>query len=129
MRVAIARAVPLILIAATCAGCFGAFVAGAAGGAAGAIYVKGRLIEVLEASVGEVHMASREALLELGLPIIEDAADASSAKLRSEYADGRRVWVDIRAETPTTTKITIRTGPIRDWDRANDVLSRVKRNL
>ena len=129
MRSITIRAFSVLFIAATCSGCFGVFVAGAAGGAAGAIYVKGRLVENLDASVAALHMASREALNELGLPIIDDSVDNRTGKLRSEYADGKRVWIDIAMESPAATKITVRVGSFGDPARSQDILDRIKRNL
>ena len=123
------RVASVAMVTVLCSGCFGVFVAGAAGGAAGAIFVKGRLVELVSSSVSDVHMASREALSELGLPIIEDAADHRTARLRSEYADGKQVWINIETEGLSNTKIIVRVGAFGDQQRSRDILARIKRNL
>ena len=123
------RVCSVVMVTVLCSGCFGVFVAGAAGGAAGAIFVKGRLVELVSSSVSDVHMASREALSELGLPIIEDSVDHRTARLRSEYADGKQVWINIETEGLSDTKIIVRVGAFGDQQRSRDILARIKRNL
>ena len=49
----------------------------------------------MSASVPAVHDASISALKDLNLPIIEDNNDKLSAKIKSKFADGSDVWIEI----------------------------------
>ena len=102
---------------------------GAAGGAGGTVYVKGKLEEVINWPVIDVHAASKEALTDLRLPIIEDRADSFIAKLKSTYADGKNVWIDIKWVTDKASKIVIRVGLIGDLTRSQKILERIKSYL
>ncbi len=101
------------------------FLAGGAAGAGGVVWVKGKLQEELSVPLSTVHQASLAALKELELPVIEDRKDKLAAAIRSEFADGKKVWIDIRFLTESLTKITVRVGVLGDQARSQKILEKI----
>ena len=83
----------MLLAAALVAPLSGCFVMlGAGAGVGGTVYVMGKLKEDITAPVENVHAAARAALADLGLAVLEDKADAVTAHLESEFADGKSIY-------------------------------------
>jgi hypothetical protein len=110
------------------AGCAALLVGGAAG-AGTVVYVKGQLNENMNASASRVHDASISALDELKLPIIEDNHDRLSAKIKSRFADGSDVWIEIQSVTSESSKITVRVGVVGDEGKSRQILDAIHRHL
>lgn len=109
-------------------GCFALFV-GAAAGAGGVIWATGKLQQDLNAPLDRVQKASLAALKKLELPILIDKKDKLTGKIESEYADGKRVWIDTDYVTKETTKISIRVGTLGDEKRSREILDTIIRYL
>jgi hypothetical protein len=112
----------------TFAGC-AALLLGGAAGAGSVVYVKGQLKEDIAASVPAVHKASISALKDLNLPIIEDDHDKLSAKIKSRFANGDSVWIEIESVTAESSKITIRVGALGDQYKSRQILDGIHRHL
>ena len=110
------------------AGCAALLVGGAAG-AGSVVYIKGRLNEDMNASASKVHDASISALRELNLPIIEDKHDNLSAKIKSRFADGSDVWIEIQSLAAESSKITIRVGLLGDEYKSRQILDGIHKYL
>jgi hypothetical protein len=122
-------AMALIIVAAACvSGCV-ALAVGAAGGAAGAVYVKGRLVETVDAPVERVYNATLAMLDAKGLPTLEHKADIASANVRSEYTDDEDIRIEIEGITSEVSEIRIRVGLTGDHDRSVDLLEGIKSRL
>ncbi len=117
-----------VLLALQLAGCAALLVGGAAGAGA-VVYVKGQLNENMNASVSRVHGASISALGDLKLPIIEDNHDRLSAKIKSQFADGSDVWIEIESVTSESSKITVRVGVTGDEGKSRQILDAIHRHL
>jgi len=117
-----------IIIAGQLTGCV-AIVAGGAAGAGAVVYVKGELQEDINASATRVHRATVVALKQLDLPLIENAHDKMSSKIKSRFADGDDVWIDIEAVTSESSKITIRVGIMGNENKARTILSEMHKYL
>ena len=102
--------------------------AGAAGGVGTAMYVKGKLQQELDAPLPRVHNATLAALKDLELPTLEAKRDKITATIRSEFADGKRVSIDIQAITNSSSKITIRVG-FGDKSRSKEILDAIHRRV
>jgi len=87
-----------VLLSMQMEGCV-ALVAGSAAGAGTVVYIKGQLNEDINAPVSKVYDASISTLKDLNLPIIEKKHDSLSAKIKSEFADGSDVWIEIESLT------------------------------
>ena len=66
------------------------------------------------AEASACHDATVAALKALNLPIIEDAHDNLSARMKSQFADGTDVWIGIEPLTTESSKITVRVGVLGD---------------
>jgi hypothetical protein len=109
-------------------GCI-ALVAGGAAGAGAVVYIKGQLNENINAPVSKVYDASISALKNLNLPIIEDRHDSLSAKIKSEFADGSDVWIEIESLAVESCKITIRVGIMGDEYKSRQILDGIHKNI
>ena len=121
-------AVLLVISSLNLSGCFALFV-GAAAGAGGVIWAKGKLQQDLTASLDQAHSASIATLKKLELPILVDKKDKSTARIESQYADGKHVWVDLDYLTKSTTKLKVRVGTLGDQTRSQEILDNILRNL
>jgi hypothetical protein len=117
-----------VLVTTQLAGCAALLVGGAAG-AGSVVYVKGQLHEDVKASVSRVHEASVSTLRELKLPIIEDNHDSLSAKIKSRFADGSDVWIQIESLAAESSKITIRVGILGDEYKSRQILDGIHKYL
>ena len=118
----------LLLFAMELAGCAALLVGGAAG-AGSVVCIKGQLKEDMSASVPTVHNASISTLKDLNLPIIEDNHDKLSAKIKSRFADGNYVWIEIDSVTAESSKLTIRVGILGDEHKSRQILDGIHQHL
>jgi hypothetical protein len=111
-------------------GCAGAaLVAGGAATAGAIVWVKGKLEQELSVPLPTVYSATLAALKQFELPIQEKKKDQLVARVKSQLADGKRVWIDIRSLAESSTKITIRIGMFGDQSKSRRLLEAIRRNL
>ncbi|HAM50705.1 MAG TPA: hypothetical protein DCP92_08455 [Nitrospiraceae bacterium] len=108
-------------------GCVALVAGGAAG--AGVVYIKGQLNENINEPVPRVYDASISALKELGLPLIDYDHDTVSAKIKSKFADGDDIWIEIEAVTAESSKITVRVGVMGDENKSRKILDVIHKHL
>jgi len=108
-----------------------ALLVGAAGGVAGSVYYLGKLTEDVQGSVPKVHKATLVALKTLNLPIQEERVDKIAGKVKSEFSDGKNIWIHLESKTRTMTKVEIRVGHVGEGDesRSRQILVAIKRHL
>lgn len=106
-----------------------ALMVGAGAGAAGAVYVMGKLQERVEASVPQVQEAAIAGLKDLNLPIRHNQGDKLSAKIESETADNKTIWVHVEFVTDSISELTIRVGLTGDESRSREILRAIKLHL
>jgi hypothetical protein len=116
------------MVGLVCSGCI-ALAVGAAGGLAGATYVLGKLTDEVNHEVSVVHAAASDAMNDLGLKPSEDRADKLTAHIKSEFADGTNVWIDMQSIGEDRTKLTVRVGMTGDEVRARKIHEAIKRHL
>ncbi|MEP7153421.1 MAG: DUF3568 family protein [Nitrospira sp.] len=116
------------MVVLTCSGCL-ALAVGAAGGAAGAAYVLGQLTDELNHEVPVVHEAATQAMKDLDLKLSEDRSDKLTAHMKSEFADGTNVWIDMKSIAEGRTKLTVRVGVTGDEPMARKIHEAIKRHL
>jgi hypothetical protein len=116
------------IVVLTCSGCL-ALAVGAAGGVAGAAYVLGKLTDELNYEVPVVHAAATPAINDLDLKLSEDRADKLTNHMKSEFADGTNVWIDMQSIAEGRTKLTVRVGVTGDEVRARNIHDAIKRHL
>ena len=117
-----------VFFAISVSGC-AALLLGGAAGAGSVVYVKGQLKEDIAVNVTAVHGASISALKNLNLPIIEDNYDKLSARIKSRFASGEDVWIDIESITTESSRITIRVGILGDQNKSRQILDGIHKYL
>ena len=110
-------------------GCFVLF-AGAAAGTGTAAWLSGKLTQEFHAPYERTINAAKAALDSLRLKITKESKEENVAQLRSEYTDGKEIWIDIRKITQDSTKVEVRVGAISpDKQAADKILKRIQRYL
>ncbi|MBF0345347.1 MAG: DUF3568 family protein [Nitrospirae bacterium] len=107
-------------------GCAAAVV-GAGVGVGTYAYVSGKLTYSFDRPVLAVHGATVKALKHLKLPIIEDKSDSVSAVLKSKFADGDDINIDIKAQSERSSTIAIRVGVFGDEKKSLIILDEIKK--
>ena len=115
------------LITLTGSGCAVALVgAGAAGTVA---YLKGDLESVEPYSVERVFLASKEALKDLHIFILEESRDILTARVRARDSQDEKITIKIDHMTYRTTKLRIRVSTFGDETKSQRVYLRIRQNL
>ena len=121
-------AVLLVSSVLTTAGCVPLLV-GAAAGAGGYAFVRGALVKQFDVPANELHQAAIKAIKSLDLTVTYDKGDRLSAKVRSEFADGKDVKIDVVAVTEETSQVKIRVGVVGDKLRSEMILSAIEKYI
>jgi hypothetical protein len=116
----------LLLISAS--GCFALLAGGAAGGGTAA-WLSGKLVQQVDTPFDRAVSAARSGLQSLNLGIAKETLKKDVAQFKSEYTDGKTVWVDLHRITDTSTKIEVRVGAVSDKGAAEKILQSIKRYL
>jgi hypothetical protein len=110
-------------------GCF-VLLAGAAAGTGTAAWLSGKLSQEFHAPYERAITASETALKSLKLPVNKISKEQNVTQLRSEYSDGKDIWIDIRKITVDSTKVDVRVGAVSpDKEAADKILKRIQRYL
>jgi hypothetical protein len=110
-------------------GCF-MLLAGGAAGAGTAAWLSGKLTQQVNAPYETTITATEKALASLNLKISKEEKTADVVQLRSAYANGQDIWVDIRKVTATSTKVEVRVGTVSpDKVAAEKILNAIQKNL
>ena len=118
-----------LILAVTCgSGCWALFV-GAAAGVGGYAWANGAMTKDYSSSADEVHEAVVKGLKKLKLPVMNDVNDRLSAKVTSEFSDGKNVVINIDALTEKTSRLKIRVGPFGDKRASELILSSIEKYL
>lgn len=123
----------MVLVAVLCLGQTGCLllVAGgaAAAGAGTYAYVQGELKATESASLDRVWRATQVAVTELELPITSRQKDALGAKLLARTSSDKKVEINLKKLTDTTTEIRIRVGTWGDEALSRLILDKIKKRL
>jgi hypothetical protein len=102
----------------------------AAGGAGTAVWLSGKLTQVYNVPYEKAVKASERALAALKLKIIKETSEAQVTQLKSEYTDGKDIWIDIKKVTDYSSKVEVRVGGVSyDKDAAAKILKKIERYL
>ena len=111
----------------TC-GCL-ALLAGAAGGAGTSVWLSGKLVQEVDSSFEETVGAVESGLESLSLDVAKMTKKDDVAQIKSNYTDGKTIWVDVRPVTSSSSKIEVRVGAIGDEEAAREVLDSILKYL
>ncbi|MDD4907977.1 MAG: DUF3568 family protein [Candidatus Omnitrophica bacterium] len=111
-------------------GCIAMLAGAAAGGAGTAVWLSGKLTQVYNVPYEKAVKASERALAALKLKIIKETSEAQVTQLKSEYTDGKDIWIDIKKVTDYSSKVEVRVGGVSyDKDAAAKILKKIERYL
>lgn len=127
------RLLSLVLLLAGLAFSSGGCLAVAVGaGAAGTVaYMRGDLEAEEPYSLEQTYAASREAVDELGLKVIEgdSGADALSARVTARDSSDKKVVVRLKAITSDATKVKVRVGTFGDEAKTRRIYNAIRERL
>ncbi len=115
------------VLAVSASGCLALFL-GAAAGAGGYAYVSGALEKTYTVPADELKAAAIRGIRSLDMDIYEEG-DRLFTKIRSSFADGSALKVDVKALTEKTSELKIRVGVLGDKDRSEMVLNAIEKYL
>ena len=108
----------------------GCILAAVGAGAAGTVaYVKGDLEVVESKGLDTVYAATKKALKDLELSVIQDNKDKIGATVVSRDSQDKKVTVRLTAVTDKSTEISIRFGTFGDEAKSAMVYNKIKENL
>ena len=100
-----------------------------AGVGTGVAWYKGKLEETVSASVPQVYRAVKAGLRDLNITVTEDQHDNLTAEVSGVLADGKKVSIDAKSVTTSTTKLSIRVGTFGDKDFSLRIRDAIKKHL
>lgn len=110
-------------------GCF-ALLAGAAGGAGTAAWLSGKMTQQFNSPYDKTIAATEKAMNSLKLDITKRVKAVKVAQFKSNYTDGKEIWIDIRRVTENSTKVDVRVGAVNpDKDASEKILKAIEKNL
>ena len=110
-------------------GCFALF-AGAVGGAGTAAWLSGKLTQQVNAPYERTVGAIESALKSFNLVIVKEVKEADITTFRSNYTDGKEIWIDVKRITESSIKVEIRVGGVSsDKEACTKILNRIKEYL
>jgi len=110
----------------------GCLVVAAGAGAAGTMaYMRGDLEAEEAYKLDTVYAASREAMKQLQLSVLEGKTeqDALSATIVARDASDKRVTIKLKAQGEQMTKLSIRIGTFGDQTKSHMIYNRIRDNL
>src|SRR5262245_1821428 len=117
------------------AGCLAAALgaAGVAGGAGGYAYYKGQVCQAFPAACDDVWLATRSALVDLAMPILEE--NHTTGWLESRTGDGTGIHIHIKSLTSKVpadgvlTRVCVRVAFFGDHDLSYRILNQIALHL
>ena len=110
-------------------GCFAVIAGGAAGGGT-AMWLSNKLTQEVNAPYERVISASESALKSLNCEIKSEKKAENVAQIKSDYTNGKEIWIDIRKVSETSTKVEVRVGAVSpDKEAAQKILNTIQSHL
>lgn len=110
-------------------GCVAMLAAGAGGGGT-AYWLSNKLVQRVESPYERTIEAAESALMAMNLEVKKKTVEKKVAQLKSEYTDGKEIWVDVRRLTDTSSRIEVRVGGVSsDKEAANKILNAIVSRL
>ncbi|MDD5130349.1 MAG: DUF3568 family protein [Candidatus Omnitrophica bacterium] len=104
-----------------------ALLAGAAAGTGTAVWLSGKLTQQFNASYEQTISAAERALNSLNLEMTRKVKEVNITQLKSQYSDGKEIWIDIRRIANNSTKVEIRVGVVNsDRVAADKILKAIQ---
>jgi hypothetical protein len=100
-------------------------LAGAAGGAGTAAWLSGKMVQEFHSSYENTIDASKQALIALNLNVDKETRQDTVTQIRSQYSDGREIWVDVHKLTEDTSRVEVRVG-VGDKEAASKIMKKIE---
>lgn len=117
-------------------GCLLAAAGLAGAAAAGTAYAKGKICALYNARPNDAWAATRQAVAEMGMPILEEEYDGREGMIRTRTAEGDLVRIYLEARTSgipsdggPITKICIRVATFGDWPLSERIMAQIGAHL
>jgi hypothetical protein len=120
----------LPILALSQAGCLLA-ACGAAAGAGAYAYYKGNVSECHTVEFGEAYQATKEAMLDLAMPVLHEEHQGVTGTIESSLQDGTKVTVSVQekprklANDPHQTEVGVRIGTFGDETTSTNILKQI----
>ncbi|MFH1856971.1 MAG: DUF3568 family protein [Candidatus Omnitrophota bacterium] len=99
------------------------------GGAGTALWQSGKLSDEVNVSYNKAVQAVTMALKSLDMEITKETQTDKITQIKSNYADGRVVWINIIPINESTTRIEVRVGISGDKSESGKILEKIKKYL
>jgi hypothetical protein len=123
--------VAVALLALAHGGCLWVAAGAAGGAAAGAAYYYGKVCQTYPSSLDDSTAATKTALADLGMPVLEEKREGGEMFMKSQTSDGDPVRIYLNPEASKfpadgpLTKVTVRVGAFGDHPSSNRVLDQI----
>ena len=108
----------------------GCILAAVGAGAAGTVaYVKGDLEVLEDKDLDDVYAASKKALADLELGVIQDNKDKIGATLVSRDSQDKKITIKLKAISDQSTEISVRYGTFGSEAKSSMIYNKIKENL
>lgn len=118
----------IFLLAVASSGCM-LLVAGAVGGTGTAVWLSDKLSQEVNAPFEKSINAATEAMKSLKLDIVKKTVKEDVAQIIGTYSDGRKMWIDVRPVSSSTSRVDIRVGALGDEVASRKILDKILRHL
>ncbi|MFH1782071.1 MAG: DUF3568 family protein [Candidatus Omnitrophota bacterium] len=117
----------LFLFMVNLCGCAVVVAGGAAGGTAA--WLKGKMTHQVNKTPENVLKATKKALESFKFDISKETVQDDVIQVKSNYSDGKTIWIDIRPISTKTSQIDVRVGAVSDKEAAREILDRIVKYL
>lgn len=117
-----------ILLLVNMSGCV-VLLAGVVGGAGTAGWLSGKLIEEVDAPFEKTLKAVTSALNALKFDITKRVTKDNVAQVKSEYTDGRTIWIDVHRISDSVSRIELRVGMTGDKEASRKIIDKIEKYL
>jgi hypothetical protein len=107
----------------------GCLVVAVGAGAGTVAYLRGDLESVEAKDIEAVYAAAKKAVQQLEFRLISDAKDALSAVIVLRDAQNKKITINLRSTTESSTKISIRVGTFGSETKSILIYDQIKKNL
>lgn len=118
----------ITLLAVSSSGCM-LLLAGAVGGTGTAAWLSDKLSQEVNAPFDKSIEAVDSAMKSLKLDIAKKTVKEDVAQIIGSYTDDRKIWIDVRPVTGTTSRIDVRVGALGDEAASRKILDKILRYL
>jgi hypothetical protein len=121
----------VIMILVNTYGCVALVAGGVAGGVGTGVWLSGKLVQQVNASLEQATQAAKSALRSSRLSVVtKENAGEGVVQMRSRNAGGDKIWIDIHRINDTSSQVQVRVGAFfSNKEAADRILRDILQNL